>query len=137
MRRREFLTGAALTSGGVTTIPLPAISQARREMRLVTDWPAGPGLQDSAIRLARAIQEGSGGGIMIEVFPAGALVKPFETFDAVAAGLVDMFHSAGTYFGSKSPASPFFAAVPFGFTADELFAWVHRGGGQELWDDAY
>jgi TRAP-type mannitol/chloroaromatic compound transport system substrate-binding protein len=26
------------------------------------------------------------------------------------------------------------AAVPFGFTADELFAWVHNGGGQELWD---
>src|SRR6202022_4822867 len=22
----------------------------------------------------------------------------------------------------------------FGFTADELFAWVHYGGGQELWD---
>ena len=25
--------------------------------------------------------------------------------------------------------------MPFGFTADELFAWVHYGGGQELWDE--
>ena len=25
--------------------------------------------------------------------------------------------------------------MPFGLTADELFAWVHHGGGQELWDD--
>jgi TRAP-type mannitol/chloroaromatic compound transport system substrate-binding protein len=24
--------------------------------------------------------------------------------------------------------------MPFGFTADELFAWVKYGGGQELWD---
>src|SRR5258708_32477589 len=24
--------------------------------------------------------------------------------------------------------------MPFGFTADELFAWVQYGGGQELWD---
>jgi TRAP-type mannitol/chloroaromatic compound transport system substrate-binding protein len=24
--------------------------------------------------------------------------------------------------------------VPFGFTADELLAWVQQGGGQELWD---
>jgi TRAP-type mannitol/chloroaromatic compound transport system substrate-binding protein len=28
----------------------------------------------------------------------------------------------------------FFSAVPFGLTADELFAWVHYGGGQQLWD---
>jgi TRAP-type mannitol/chloroaromatic compound transport system substrate-binding protein len=28
----------------------------------------------------------------------------------------------------------FFAAIPFGFTADELFAWIQYGGGQELWD---
>ena len=34
----------------------------------------------------------------------------------------------------SSPAFSFFAAVPFGFTANELFAWVHYGGGQELWD---
>jgi TRAP-type mannitol/chloroaromatic compound transport system substrate-binding protein len=24
--------------------------------------------------------------------------------------------------------------LPFGFTADELFAWLQHGGGQELWD---
>ena len=35
----------------------------------------------------------------------------------------------------KSPAFNFFAVVPFGFTADELFAWVQYGGGQELWDE--
>ena len=34
----------------------------------------------------------------------------------------------------KSPAFHFFGAIPFGFTADELFAWVQYGGGQELWD---
>ena len=28
----------------------------------------------------------------------------------------------------------FFSAIPFGFTADELFAWIQYGGGQELWD---
>jgi hypothetical protein len=28
----------------------------------------------------------------------------------------------------------FFAAIPFGLTADELFEWVQYGGGQELWD---
>jgi hypothetical protein len=26
------------------------------------------------------------------------------------------------------------SAIPFGFTANELIAWVQYGGGQELWD---
>ena len=45
-----------------------------------------------------------------------------------------MYHSFEGYFEKKSPAFHFFSAVPFGFTANELFAWVQYGGGQELWD---
>ena len=102
---------------------------------MVTDWPeALAGLQTSALRLAHTVAGASGGRIRIEVFPAGALVRPFETFDAVAAGVADMFHSDVHYFEKKSPAFNFFASVPFGFTADELFAWIQYGGGQDLWD---
>ena len=57
-----------------------------------------------------------------------------ETFDAVRSGLADMFHSHIGYFVGKSPAFHFYSGVPFGFTADELFAWVRFGGGQALWD---
>ena len=45
-----------------------------------------------------------------------------------------MYHSADYYWEKKSPAFNFFAAVPFGFTANELFAWVEYSGGQQLWD---
>jgi TRAP-type mannitol/chloroaromatic compound transport system substrate-binding protein len=102
---------------------------------MVTDWPEeSPGLHANAVRLAQTIGAATGGRIKIEVFPAGALVRPFETFDAVSAGVADMYHSTEYYWEKKSPAFHFFAAVPFGFTADELFAWVHYGGGQDLWD---
>ena len=69
-----------------------------------------------------------------EVYPAGALVRPFETFDAVGAGVADMYHTYEGYFVTKSPAFQFFAAIPFGFTANEFLAWVQYGGGQALWD---
>ncbi|HJQ57153.1 MAG TPA: TRAP transporter substrate-binding protein, partial [Vineibacter sp.] len=52
----------------------------------------------------------------------------------VGAGVADMYHSAENYWERKSRGFNFFAAMPFGFTADELFAWVQYGGGQELWD---
>jgi TRAP-type mannitol/chloroaromatic compound transport system substrate-binding protein len=56
-------------------------------------------------------------------------------FDAVAAGIADMYHSSDYYFGAKSPALNFFASVPYGLTADELCAWINFGGGQALWDE--
>jgi TRAP-type mannitol/chloroaromatic compound transport system substrate-binding protein len=102
---------------------------------MVTDWPEDlAGSYTSAVRLAQTVSDVTAGRIKIEVFPAGALVRPFETFDAVGAGVADMHNSAEYYWEKKSPAFHFFAAVPFGFTADELFAWVQYGGGQELRD---
>src|SRR5262245_17824122 len=136
MRRRDILAGAgSLATGGTLSFPAPAIAQAIRQLKMVTDWPAGsPGLNPSAARLAQRIGTASGGRINIEVFPSGTLVRPFETFDAVGAGIADMYHSVEYYWEKKSPAFNFFAAVPFGFTAVEQFAWVQYGGGQELWD---
>src|SRR5262249_56979938 len=65
----------------------------------------------------------------------GQLVSAFEVFDAVSSGVADMYHSAEYYWEKRSPAFNFFAAVPFGFTADEIAAWIHFGGGQALWDE--
>jgi TRAP-type mannitol/chloroaromatic compound transport system substrate-binding protein len=136
MRRRDVLAGAgSLAAGATVSCPAPAIAQGIRPLKMVTDWPEGtPGLHANAVRLAQTIGVATDGRIKIEVFPAGALVRPFETFDAVEAGVADMFHTYEGYFEKKSPALQFFATMPFGFTADELFAWVHYGGGQELWD---
>jgi TRAP-type mannitol/chloroaromatic compound transport system substrate-binding protein len=136
MKRRELLAGAGLLAiNASATIATPALAQGIRQLKMVTDWPEGtPGLHSSAVRFAKTIDIATGGRIKIEVFPADTFVRPFETFDAVAAGIADMYHSIDYYFEKNSPAFNFFSAVPFGFTADELFAWVEYGGGQELWD---
>jgi TRAP-type mannitol/chloroaromatic compound transport system substrate-binding protein len=136
MRRRDILAGAgSLATGAALSFRAPAIAQGIRELKMVTDWPEDtPGLHSSAVRFAQTIGAATRGRIKIEVFPAGALVRSFETFDAVGAGVADMYHSFEGYFEKKSPALHFFSAVPFGFTANELLAWVRYGGGQELWD---
>ena len=136
MRRRDSLAGAGSVAAGASlSFPAPAIAQGIRRLKMVTDWPdTTPGIHPMAVRFARTIGAATGGRIQIEVFPAGALVRPFETFDAVGAGVADMYHTTEYYWERKSPGFNFFAAVPFGFTADEMFAWVHYGGGQELWD---
>jgi TRAP-type mannitol/chloroaromatic compound transport system substrate-binding protein len=136
MRRRDVLGGAgSLAAVATVRFPAPAIAQGNRRLNLVTDWPEDmPGLQSSAVRFAQTIGDATGGRIRIEVFPAGSLVRAFESFDAVGAGVADMYHSFDGYFEKKSRTLHFFSALPFGFTAADLFAWVHHGGGQELWD---
>jgi TRAP-type mannitol/chloroaromatic compound transport system substrate-binding protein len=135
MRRRDIVAGAGLCAASTAlSFPAPAIAQGIRQLKMVTDWPEGPGFYPSAVRFAQTVEAATGGRIKIEVFLAGGFVGPFETFDAVSAGVADMYHTYEGYFVKKSPAFQFFAAIPYGFTADELFAWVHYGGGQELWD---
>jgi TRAP-type mannitol/chloroaromatic compound transport system substrate-binding protein len=136
MRRRDILAGAGLAAtGAAASLSSPAIAQGLRQLKMVTDWPETlPGLQASAVRFAQTVGAASGGRIKIEVFPAGALVRPFETFDAVGAGVADMYQTYEGYFETKSQALHFFTALPFGLTPTELFAWVQYGGGQELWD---
>src|SRR5688572_32087037 len=106
MRRRDLLAGAGSAAGVAAGLARPALAQGLREFKMVTDWPEGlPGLQASAVRLAETIGVASGGRIRIEVFPAGKFVKAFETFEAVGAGVAEMFHSAPAYFDKRAPGS--------------------------------
>lgn len=136
-RRRELLIGGADATAAISALPTPAIAQGIRELKLVTSWTQSnmTGLQSSAERLAQSITLLSDGRLKITVYPAGTLVQAFEVFDAVSAGVADMYHTSEYFFGSKSPALYFFCAVPYGMTADELCSWIDFGGGQALWDE--
>jgi TRAP-type mannitol/chloroaromatic compound transport system substrate-binding protein len=121
IRRREMLRGAMAAVAAAGTLPAPAIAQGIKELKLVTDWTDDmPGLKAGADRLAQSITAISDGRLKVTVYPADTLVRQFETFDAVSAGVADMYHTDEVYFQSKSPALNFFAAVPYGLTADEL-----------------
>jgi TRAP-type mannitol/chloroaromatic compound transport system substrate-binding protein len=135
-RRREALLGSTVAAATAWSIPAPAIAQGIRELKLVTDWTDDmPGLRAGAERLAQSIIALSDGRLNVTVYPANTLVRAFETFDAVSAGAADMYHSDDAYFQSKSAALNFFAAVPYGMTADELCSWIEFGGGRVLWDE--
>ncbi len=89
----------------------------------------------SAERFARRLTKLTEGKLRIKVFGGGELVPALQSFDAVSAGTADIYHAAEYYWQAKSKAYNFFTAVPFGLTGNETFAWIHHGGGQELWDE--
>src|SRR5712671_2096401 len=137
MDRRQFIAGASVgVAASASAFPKPALAQGVRELKMVTTWPKTlAGLQSSAERVAQSITALSGGRLSVKVFAAGELVGAFESFDAVASGLADMYHGGENYWDARSAAFPYFSAVPFRFTAAEINSWVYFGGGQALWDE--
>ncbi len=108
------------------------------EWKMVTTWPPHfPMLGEGADNLAKWVDEMSGGRLKIKVYGGGELVPPLGVFDAVSQGTAEMGHGAAYYWAGKSPASQFFAAVPFGFNAQSINAWLYSGGGMQLWEELY
>lgn len=106
--------------------------------KLVQTWPKNlPGLGAGPEFFARELEKISGGRLQVRVYGAGEIVPAFEVFDAVAQGVAELGHGAAYYWKGKMPASVFFAAVPFGLTAQEMNGWLHFGGGLELWREVY
>ncbi|HBC56986.1 MAG TPA: ABC transporter substrate-binding protein [Gammaproteobacteria bacterium] len=140
MKRRELVKSVgigALAAGTAVSAPMV---QAKKsfQWKMVTSWPKNfPGLGTGANFLAKTIAELSDGRIQIKVYGAGELVPAFEVFDAVSRGTAQMGHGAAYYWKGKIEAAQFFAAVPFGLTAQEMNSWLYHGGGLELWQEAY
>ena len=138
MERRDFLKAGAVagTTAAATTLAAPAISQGMKEFKLVESWPKNfPGLGTAAQRFADRVTAMSEGKMTVKVFGGGELVHPLKCHDAVQEGTADMYHSAEYYYQGKALGYNFFASVPFGLIPAEVDAWVHHGGGQELWDE--
>ncbi|MDO9625015.1 MAG: TRAP transporter substrate-binding protein [Pseudomonas sp.] len=108
------------------------------QWKMVTAWPKNyPGLGTAAERLAERVATMSAGRLTIKVYAGGELVPPLEVFDAVSRGTAELGHGAAYYWKGKVPAAQFFTAVPFGLSTSEMNAWLSKGGGQQLWDEAY
>ena len=145
MKRREFVGGIAAAAG------LSACAQESTDCEgqaagagetytwsCVTSWPPRlPGLGMAPENLATRVAEATNGGLRIKIYAGGELVPPFEVFDAVSRGTVEMGHTASYYHKGKLDAAQFFTSIPFGMTNAELNGWMYYGGGLELYQELY
>ena len=140
IERRRFLARTAAASAAVTAaVAAPAvIAQPRVQWRLSTAWPRQLDmLQGAAQRLARIVDEMSGGRFRIDVYPGGQIMKPFECFDATSKGTIEAFMAAAYYWTAKDPAVEWFTTIPFGLDPQGMTVWYYHGGGLKLWEETY
>ncbi len=145
MKRRVFLTTAGAVAaamfGGCKREESKSFSITKKRkitIKLATSWPAnfpimGEGIEEFAKQVAKA----SNDEIIIKVFAKNLLVPALGVFDACSAGQIEAFHSGPYYWKGKNAAFSLFGGFPFGFTSDEMNAWMLYGGGLERWRDLY
>ena len=151
MKRRDLLAaglgaGAVALAGCAGETPPESAAPAQEaadanktfKWKMVTTWPPNfPGTGTSATELAETITRSSGGRLTVDVYAAGELVPAFEVFNTVSAGASEMGHGVSYYWKAQVEAAQFFGAIPFGMTPTESSAWLHFGGGLELWRELY
>jgi len=130
------------TVGGMAGIlacgTAPAYAKARIHWRMGMAWAkTSPGFTTPVLALADFVKKASGGDFEIEIFGAGEIVPPMQTFDAVIDGTIDCGHGYASYWAGKAVGLNLIMSMPFGTTAQEKNAWLQYGGGQELADKIY
>ncbi|HSE88501.1 MAG TPA: twin-arginine translocation signal domain-containing protein [Candidatus Binatia bacterium] len=137
--RRNVLK-AAVAAGGAAALGFPAIvkSQGPIAMRWQSTWPQKDIFHEYALVFAKKVNDLTGGDLMIEVLPAGAVVPAFQLLDAVSKGTLDGGHGVLVYHYGKSNALALWGSSPaFGMDANTLLAWHKYGGGKELLNKLY
>src|SRR5438094_9358850 len=94
-------------------------------------------MQGSADRLAKVVEEMSGGRFRIEIFAGGQIMPDFACFDATSKGTIEAFMAAPSYWAEREPAIEWFQTVPFGMNPEGMAAWYHQGDGLKLWEETY
>jgi TRAP-type mannitol/chloroaromatic compound transport system substrate-binding protein len=144
MERRRFIVkagGALAAAGAAAVVNAPnIIAQPKVQWRLSTAFAAVFDIhQGAAQRLAKLVDEMSGGRFRIEVFPGGQIMPPFECFTAASEGKIEAFLGSGQYWAEpkREPAIEWFCTVPFGMNSEGMAAWYHQGDGIKLMEETY
>ncbi len=142
MERRRFIVkagGVLAAAGAAAVVDAPnVIAQPKYQWRMPTSWtPALDVLMGGAQRMAKMIEDMSGGRLKIQVFAAGELIPAFGVFDACSQGTVEAYNSAAYYYAGKEAACQWFTTVPFGLNPKGQYDWYYYGGGLQLWEEAY
>jgi len=140
--RRRFIA----TAGGVMAAAATAaivdgpsvIAQPKVQWRMSTAFTAVFDIHHgAAVRLAKVVDEMSGGRFRIEVFPGGQIMPPFACFDAASQGKIEAFIGTPQYWNQKEPAIEWFATIPFGMNPEGMAAWYYQGDGLKLMEETY
>lgn len=138
MDRRSAIRHAGIASVLATGMSPAVHAQTVVRWRLASSFPKSlDTIYGGATVFAREVKALSAGRFEIEVHAAGELMPAFGVLDAVQGGTVEIAHTAPYYFYARNQAFALGSAIPFGFNARQMNAWMLHGNGRRLMDEFY
>ncbi len=138
--RRKFLTTGAAVATGAAAIGAPAIVRAQEvtRWRCQSMWSAAELSYKAFQDFCERVKVNTNGRLIIEPFAAGAVTGPFETLDAVSAGVLQAHSSWPGYFSGKDAGLAVISDFVFGYQHPyQAEAWFYHRGGLEMLRGAY
>ena len=122
----------------VALMAAPAMAAKKVRWKCATTWSSTlTPLVSPPLKLAKLVEEMSGGNFTIRVEGSEKHKAALGILDMVKGGQYDMGHSASYYWKGKDISSVFFTSVPFGMNVQEQRAWYDYGGGAQLEQELY
>ena len=136
MRFMRFLVIASVLASASTSVSAQSVTK----LRFQSAFPASSLFFENSKYFTERVRLMTGGKLLIEMLPPGAVVAPFETLDAVHKGVVDGGHTAAAYWLGKHRAATLFGPAPggpFGMDMLDYMGWIHEGGGLALYQEFF
>ncbi len=136
LSRRKLLKGGTVAAGAAAgAIAMPHVARAQpKVLKMQGSWGAASIFSEMAKQYTDRVDKMSGGSLKIDYLPSGAVVQAFQVQDAVNDGVLDAAHTVTAYWYGKNKAASLFGTGPvFGANAAQILAWIHYGGGKELY----
>ena len=141
MLRRASTMLAAVTLGIVTAFAAPGSRSDRGKALFLKGQSTHPASSNFHLIFklwAETVEKMSAGRLKIETLPGGAIVPPFEVFDATSKGVLDVGMAPfGYILGRNTATIPMSHGPLFGMDGKDYYAWYYDGGGMKLLDEFY
>jgi TRAP-type mannitol/chloroaromatic compound transport system substrate-binding protein len=129
---------ALATAGLVMAAPGSAFAQAKFALKGQSSHPATANFHLIFKLWAEQMEKMSGGRFKAETQPGGAIVPPFEVFDAVSKGVLDVGMITFGYIQGRNTATiPMSHGPAFGMDGEDYWGWYLQGGGMQLLQEFY
>ncbi len=101
-------------------------------------WSAGEIPYKTFVALCERINKLTNGRLVIEPFPGGAIVPVFESLEALENNVIQVMHTAPSYWSGKNPAFAAIGELPASFTQPwQADYWFHERGGMDMLTELY
>jgi len=116
----------------------PAWADTPVRWKLLSSWAAGTVPHKVVEAFGERVRTMSGGRLLIDVLPAGSVVAPTESLDALQAGVIDAQQGGTAYFTTKDAAFSVLGDLQGAWDSPwQAQAWMEFGGGRELARELY